>query len=435
MSEQQEAPKWLLPRRQVDEVEFCEQFFMKRHIAYQDGCFFSAEGRITDMEVLRREIYEELRPWVQQGLAARVESILATLRLECPPYRVDEEEEQTCIFTANGKYNLCQSTFIPLKNLCRFRLPVNYNPDAPRPERWLRFLKELLYEEDIPTLQEYMGYCLMPTTKAQKMLIITGKGGEGKSRIGVVLKSLLGNNMTLNSIAKIEGSPFARADLEHVLLMVDDDLRMDALKQTNYLKSIITAELPMDLERKGIQSYQGQLYVRFLAFGNDTLQALHDRSHGFFRRQIILTAREKDPGRVDDPYLADAMVAEREGILLWCMEGLRRLWSHQFQFTLSQRSKKNLLESLCRGNNAEEFLRSEGYIKFDPEGSISSKLLYDIYRDWCQDNALPPLAQGSFWGYVSQNTQRYGLRICKNIPVGNGKRVRGFLGIQGCSRF
>lgn len=48
--------------------------------------------------------------------------------------------------------------------------------------------------------------------------------------------------------------------------MVDDDMKMEALKSTHYLKSLITAEMPMDLERKGEQSYQGKMYVRFLAF-------------------------------------------------------------------------------------------------------------------------------------------------------------------------
>ena len=49
-----------------------------------------------------------------------------------------------------------------------------------------------------------------------------------------------------------------RADLEHELVMVDDDMKMEALKSTHYLKSLITAEMPMDLERKGEQSYQGE---------------------------------------------------------------------------------------------------------------------------------------------------------------------------------
>ena len=63
--------------------------------------------------------------------------------------------------------------------------------------------------------------------------------------------------------------------------MVDDDLDMNALTKTNYVKSIVTAELRMDLERKREQSYQGLLYVRFLCFGNGALTALHDRSDRF----------------------------------------------------------------------------------------------------------------------------------------------------------
>ena len=53
------------------------------------------------------------------------------------------------------------------------------------------------------------------------------------------------------------------------------------------------------------QSVQGNLYVRFLCFGNGSLSALHDRSYGFYRRQIILTVKDVPPDRVDDPYLIE----------------------------------------------------------------------------------------------------------------------------------
>ncbi len=280
-----------------------------------------------------------------------------------------------------------------------------------------------------------MGYCLVPNTLGQKMLLITGKGGEGKSRIGVVMKALLGMNMNLGSIAKVEKSPFARADLQHLLLMVDDDLKLEALDQTNYLKSIITAELPMDLERKGIQSYQGKLFVRFMAFGNGNLQALHDRSHGFFRRQIILETKERPRDRKDDPYLGLQLQEEAEGIFLWCIEGLCRLVINEFKFTLSRRARENLLRSMAQSNNIGEFLRSEGYIRFDPTAQTSSKVLYEVYRDWCQDNAYVPLRSSSFWGFLNQNLETYHLTHSRSIPIGNEKYARGYQGIAIRSRF
>ena len=98
------------------------------------------------------------------------------------------------------------------------RLTVSYNPDAPKPTRWLSFLEELLNEDDIPTLQEYLGYCLIPSTLGQKMMVILGKGGEGKSRIGLVLHAMFGGSMHMSSIQKVEVNRFARADLEHRLL-------------------------------------------------------------------------------------------------------------------------------------------------------------------------------------------------------------------------
>ena len=154
--------------------------------------------------------------------------------------------------------------------------------------------------------------------EGQRMMVIKGSGGEGKSQIGVVLSRLFGCNMKDGSIGKISENRFARADLEHTLLCVDDDMRMEALRQTNYVKSIVTAQGQMDLERKGKQSYQGWMYARLLAFSNGDLQALYDRSDGFYRRQLILTTKDKPLSREENSLNAikargfsDALIANQ----------------------------------------------------------------------------------------------------------------------------
>lgn len=96
-------------------------------------------------------------------------------------------------------------------------------------------------DTELATTQEaevYIGYCLIPSNKGQRMMVIKGEGGEGKSQIGAVLAKLFGRNMKDGSIGKISENRFARADLEHILLCVDDDMRMEALRQTNYVKSM-----------------------------------------------------------------------------------------------------------------------------------------------------------------------------------------------------
>ena len=108
-------------------------------------------------------------------------------------------------------------------------------PMFSAPMIWLNFLNGLLHAEDIPTLQEFIGYCLIPSNKGQRMMVIKGNGGEGKSQIGAVLSAIFGTNMKDGSIGKISENRFAHADLEHILLCVDDDMRMEALRQTNYV--------------------------------------------------------------------------------------------------------------------------------------------------------------------------------------------------------
>ena len=419
-------PEWY-DGKHVNEVKFCEEFLKSHPMKSVNGTFFTVEGRVTDEDKLRRDIYELLKPFFSTALGKRVNNLLEALRLEA--YAPDLPIQRDRIHVANGTLFL-DGTFSGEREFCRNRLPVAYNADAPSPVTWRRFLGELLYPEDIPTLQEFMGYCFLPTTKGQKMLMLIGRGGEGKSRIGVVLRALLGANMATGSIAKIESSRFARADLEHELVMLDDDMKLEALPQTNHIKAIVTAEMPMDLERKGQQSYQGDLYVRFLGFGNGPLKALYDRSEGFFRRQIILTTKPKDVNRVDDPFIAEKMCAEAEGIFLWCLEGLRRLIANDYRFALSERARENMTEAVSDGNNAVDFMRSEGYIRLKADAEASSRDVYAVYKLWCEDNVLHPLSARSLSAHLNENQREYNIEPTNNLYLPGGRRVRGYIGIE-----
>lgn len=421
-----EIPEWY-DGKNVNEVKFCEEFLREHPMKSVNGTFFTVEGRVTDEDKLRREIYEKLKPFFSTALGKRVNNLLEALRLEA--YAPDLPIQRDRIHVANGTLFL-DGTFSSEREFCRNRLPVAYNANAKPPATWLRFLGELLYPEDIPTLQEFMGYCFLPTTKGQKMLMLIGRGGEGKSRIGLVLRALLGANMATGSIAKIESSRFARADLEHELVMLDDDMKLEALPQTNHIKAIVTAELPMDLERKGQQSYQGDLYVRFLGFGNGSLKALYDRSEGFFRRQIILVTKPKDINREDDPFIAEKMCEEAEGIFLWCLEGLRRLIANNYHFTVSERARENMAEAVSDGNNAIDFMKSEGYIRLKADAEASSRDVYAVYKLWCEDNVLHPLSARSLSAHLNENQREYNIEPTNNLYLPGGRRVRGYLGIE-----
>ena len=422
-----EYPVWFNGKT-VNEALFCEEFLREHKMLFTNGAFFTPDGRVTNPLPLRWEIYDKLRTCVETGFAKRIGNIVEVLKLEAQVEDFPPEPDR--IHVANGTL-LLDGTFTEGKTeIVRSRLPVAYRPDAPSPDLWLNFLNGLLYEEDIPTLQEFIGYSLIPSNKGQRMMVIKGNGGEGKSQIGAVLGRIFGSNMKDGSIGKISENRFARADLEHILLCVDDDMQMEALRQTNYVKSIVTAQGKMDLERKGKQSHQGWMFARLMAFSNGDLQSLYDRSDGFYRRQLVLTTKGKPANRVDDPDLAGKLKAEAQGIFLWAFAGLQRLVANNFQFTESDRVRENREAVRRDNNNIFDFMESRGYAVRSPEASISSKKLYEVYRMWCEENSLTPLKSRSFSDAMVANAVRFGLEYCNNVVNTEGRRVRGFKGIQ-----
>ena len=366
--------------------------------------------------------------YASTSVPKKISNIIELLKITA---HIDDFPPQTDrIHVANGTLFLDGSFSTAKDRIVRSRFPVVYNPSVPSPETWLGFLHGLLYEDDIPTLQEYIGYCLIPSNKGQRMMVIKGSGGEGKSQIGTVLSHLFGCNAKDGSVGKVSENRFARADLEHIHLLIDDDMRMEALRQTNYVKSLVTAQGRMDLEKKGRQSYQGWMFARLLAFSNGTLQSLYDRSNGFYRRQLILTTRERQPDRVDDPDIAEKMCCELEGIFLWAFEGLQRLVANHFRFTESARSRSNREAVKQDANNVLLFMEAGDYIQLTPEGKVGSQELYEIYTVWCRENGFSPLKNRSFSEFLIANQKKYSIEHSNNLTNLVGRRVWGFTGIE-----
>ena len=364
------TPAWF-KKGFFNESLFCDDFLSTHQLLYSNGAFFTLDGRMTDTMPLRCEIFEMMREYVGANLAKKVTNVVDVLKLAA---QVEDFPPVTDrIALANGTLYL-DGTFQEGKpEIVRNRLPVKYDPKAAQPTHWLRFLSDLLYPEDVPTVQEFIGYCLIPSNKGQRMMVIKGSGGEGKSQIGTVLSHLFGSNAKDGSVGKVSENRFARADLEHIHLLIDDDMRMEALRQTNYVKSLVTAQGRMDLEKKGKQSYQGWMFARLLAFSNGDLQSLYDRSNGFHRRQLILTTRERQPDRVDDPDIAEKMCCELEGIFLWAFEGLQRLVANHFRFTESARSRSNREAVKQDANNVLLFMEAGTTSGSRPKGRLARR--------------------------------------------------------------
>lgn len=163
------VPMWF-DGKSINEALFCEDFLRTRQIIFANGAFFTPDGRVTDDLPLRGEIFEELKYCAVNNIPRKISNIIEIMKLAA--HVEDFPPEQDRIHLANGTLML-DGTFTEGKpDIVRNRLPVFYRPDTPKPVLWLSFLNGLLYPEDIPTLQEFIGYCLIPSNKGQRMIFL-----------------------------------------------------------------------------------------------------------------------------------------------------------------------------------------------------------------------------------------------------------------------
>lgn len=426
------APVWL-DGSTIDERRFCEWFTEQQgEFRCINDKLYTIDGEAKD-EYVKSAILESIKYYCKSGLARKADNILKCLKIMT--YSDPLPPDPYKIHVLNGTIHLAPDgsfSFSPVKEFCTCRLNVEYTDNITRANVWRDFLTDLLEPQDVLTLQEFMGYCLIPSTRAQKMLLLVGAGGEGKSQIGVVMQEIFGAGLVNGELKDLDNgnkARFAREKLVERLVMLDDDTDLAALGGTSFLKQLVTAQIPLEVEPKGRPSFQTLLYSRVLAFGNGAISSLYDNSDGFYRRQIILKVKPRPADREEDRAISEKFIAEKQQIFMWALLGLGRLMSNGFEFTQSEQARQNLEQAKRDSCNIFAFMESEGYFKRDPQGCITSKDFYALYVDWCDDNGEKPRTDNSFKQHVNAHAKALGVERSENVRAPNGRRARGYKGI------
>lgn len=409
-------------RQSIDEPAFIGWYRQQNQLLCINGVFYDDTGAITSTSI-KSDIQKLVGEYVETSLSARVNSIFESLKNEC--YFVPPPLQRDVVAFQNVTLKVTEKELVEVENEFTLnRLPVDYTPNVDTP-LWDKFLNELLYEEDILTLQEFMGYSLVPSTLAQKAMFLIGKGGEGKSVVGEIMQAIFDKAMIQSELHKLQENRFIMAQLEHKLVFYDDDLQSEALDDTGIFKKLVTATIPMLVERKGEPHHEILPYIRIFASGNKGIEACYDRSEGFYRRLLMLHCRPK-PVRVDDKMLSKKIIdREISGIVNWALEGLQRLMANGWEFTISDRSNEALNFAEEEGNSFLAFLRDGDVVEFGEDVSVSSRDLYLAYEKWCADNAVKPLAMRTVANYMRENLDTLALRFDDKVDG----VARGYFGI------
>ena len=295
----------------------------------------------------------------------------------------------------NGLYNVLDGSLKPhtTEYFSTVQINANFDPLAKCPQ-FLDFVSGILPESEVPLMQEIFGYLLIPVNKAQKSFVFVGAPNAGKSTLlSIAQEVLLGSENVSNIPWQGLGERFNKAELFGKLANIFADLPSKSIDDGGIFKSL-TGEDYLTAERKGKDPFNFRPYARLLFSCNEIPKNYADRTDGFYRRLLIVRFDKSVPQDKRDPNLRERIAAERDGILSWALDGLRRLIANSYIFSETDRTRFELQRYRVESNSALMFLEECCEIKDGAECVRES--MFERYRDYCTQNGYKAMSQTNF---------------------------------------
>lgn len=287
----------------------------------------------------------------------------------------------------NGLLNVRTGKLIPHspRFFGSYCVPYNYDPFAPTPCEWLRFLQSVWPRdpESIATLQEWLGYLLTADTSQQKILFLLGPKRSGKGTICRVLSDLIGEDNVAGPTLASLSTNFGLQPLIGKPVATISDARLSGRESSGIITErllSISGEDTLTVDKKHREPITARLPTRFVIASNE-LPRLNDASGALVSRFIILRFTESYFGK-EDTGLGSRLKLELPGILIWSLGGLRRLRNRgHFVQPASGRELIECMEELS--SPIRQFVKDRCIVGKGERVPIPE--LYRAWELWCTD--------------------------------------------------
>ena len=282
---------------------------------------------------------------------------------------------------------------------CSIIMDYDYDVSATCPT-WEHFIEDVTDEEPrrAENLQFIAGYTLFSDCRHQKVFILVGNGGNGKSVYLELIQKLFGDKNVTHVEPTGLAKEFERIRLKDSLLNIGSDINSD------FSKGEIREWLLKVADGTSIQAcYKGMNHVDFiprckLVYACNALPTA-EIINGLNRRmqfidfpcQYVETPDPKNPKQKPrDINLVKKLTDELPGIFNWAYAGYQLLQTVGY-FTDTPEQKTLMHQFEQTSNPVVVFCEDRDF-----KGSISREDIYSWYTYWCEDTGHKPLSREKF---------------------------------------
>lgn len=314
----------------------------------------------------------------------------------------------------NGTLELETGTFRDHNpnDYCSIQSSYPYNPDATY-RAWSRFIDDVTAGDPrtAELLQFIPGYALFHDCPHEKIFVLTGSGGNGKSRYLKILQDLFGAENCSHVTPRGLLDKFQRILLKDSIINLAGEIKSDVSDAEEYMKQIASGETLS-------ACFKSKDYVKFdprskLVYACNGQLASGDTSDGLTRRLVLVDFKvsfvdDPDP---NDPYqrqknirILDELTHELQsgGIFNWAYEGYKLLRAVGY-FTETA-DQNQLLQDFKRSSNPVLRFWEDEQHKFDD--SVSNADMYYKYSQWCALNGEKAMRSVAFHTEFKQVSKR-----------------------------
>ncbi len=346
---------------------------------------------------------------------------------------------RTFIHLANGVivFNGAEAELRPFSPefYSRNRSPIAFDENAPC-ERFLdELVRPAVHADDVELLQKFAGMFLLGDNRAQRILILDGEAGRGKTQFANVMQGLVGMANVTQLRTKHLAERFELFRYLKKTLLVGVDVEPDFLstKGAAVLKGLVGGDW-FDAEQKGgTGSFQLQGNFNALVTSNARLKVRLQGDIGAWKRRLNIVRYEAPAPTRKIPDFGGFLIREEgSGILNWALLGaqkiLREIPETGGDFGMTPR-QRGIVDSLLAESDSLRHFLSERVVSNSFEDLTVTEIV-EAYAAFCPERRWQPMPiteiQRQLEGLM---LELFGASKAHGIER-HGKHQRGFRGVS-----